>query len=387
VPVHHCQQWWLNKEYDSAVSSRHPLEVNATTIVLVETKGRTWVTEEGEVKCKGEKFDYEGKHYEDLVISHQLAITLVEDTALINPDGMLVTNQEEIILACQASENSCATDQATCLWDTPTEQEKCLYFKSRRTKGTVVTTEASDSTYMSTDGSMVRLLLKEEPIAACGRLVTGTNYPTLFLAKPQDNPSIGRRLNPLDATIYTYINNQDDNLYHSSKGGKLEESAIIRAEFCHRSQQQRLTAYASLAAEQRTQIDRQTASLGGGKFVTASGEAWFVYECKALVVKAREVKKCMTAQPIILDTKQYKEYLALQTGPTNQINDAKLIETLRKNASLFLEPQTRVITTVGTEIPYGGPFQPIYQNLNGRWIATSPFLQLATTPVDVVELT
>jgi uncharacterized membrane protein len=22
VPVHHCQQWWLNKEYNSAVSSR-----------------------------------------------------------------------------------------------------------------------------------------------------------------------------------------------------------------------------------------------------------------------------------------------------------------------------------------------------------------------------
>jgi hypothetical protein len=219
VPVHHCQQYLLNKEYISQVASRHPLRVNATRIVLVETKGRTWVTEEGEVKCKGEKFDYEGKHYEDLVISHQFAITLVEDTALINPDSTLITNQEEIILACQASENACATNQATYIWDTPTEQEKCLYFESRRTKGTVVTTETGDSTYMSTDGSMVRLLLKEEPIAACGRLVTGTNYPNLFLAKPQDNPSIYRRLHPQDATVYTYINNQEDYLYHSSKGG------------------------------------------------------------------------------------------------------------------------------------------------------------------------
>jgi hypothetical protein len=118
------------------------------------TKGRTWVTEEGEVKCKGEKFDYEGKHYEDLVISHQLAITLVEDTALINPDETLITNQEEIILDCKVSENACATSQATYIWDTPTEQEKCLYFESRRTKGTVVTSETGDSTYMSTDGSM-----------------------------------------------------------------------------------------------------------------------------------------------------------------------------------------------------------------------------------------
>jgi hypothetical protein len=104
-------------------------------------------------------------------------------------------------------------------------------------------------------------------------------------------------------------------------------------------------------------------------------------------VKARELKKCMTAQPIILDTKQYTEYLAIRTGPTNLINNAELIETLRQNASLFEEPQTRVITTVGTEIPCGGPFQPIYRNLNGRWIATSHVLQIATTPVDVVELT
>jgi hypothetical protein len=96
---------------------------------------------------------------------------------------------------------------------------------------------------MSRDGSMVWLLLKEEPIAACGRLVTGTNYPTLFLAKPQDNPSIGCRHNHMDATIYTYVNTQDEYLYHSTKGGKLEERAIIRAEFCHRSQQQKLTAY------------------------------------------------------------------------------------------------------------------------------------------------
>jgi hypothetical protein len=137
-----CQQWWMDKEYNSAVSSKHPLMVNATTIILVETLGRTWVTETGKVKCKGEKFNYTNKHYEDLVINHQIAITLVQDTALIYLDRTLITHQEEILLACQASENSCATDRATYLWDTPTEQEKCLYLKSRRTKGTVVTTAA-----------------------------------------------------------------------------------------------------------------------------------------------------------------------------------------------------------------------------------------------------
>jgi hypothetical protein len=121
-----------------------------------------------------------------------------------------------------------------------------------------------------------------------------------------------------------------------------------------------------LAAEQRTQIDGQTASLGGCRFVTASGEAWFTYSCKALVVMAREVNKCMTALPITLSTKQYTEYLAIRRGPDNLITDARLIETLRRNALLFVEPQTRVLTTIGTEIPCGGPFQPIYRNLNGR---------------------
>jgi hypothetical protein len=79
--------------------------------------------------------------------------------------------------------------------------------------------------------------------------------------------------------------------------------------------------------------------------------------------------------------------LAIRRGPDNIISDARLIETLHRNASLFVEPQTRVLTTIRTEIPCGGPFQPIYINLNGRWIKTSPTLQIATTPVDGVELT
>jgi hypothetical protein len=85
-----------------------------------------------------------------------------------------------------------------------------------------------------------------------------------------------------------------------------------------------------------------------------------------LVVKAGEVGRFMTALPIILGAKEYKIYLAARTGSTNLINNDELIETLRKNASLFVEPKTCMITTVGTEIPCGGPFQPKYRNLNGR---------------------
>jgi hypothetical protein len=94
----------------------------------------------------------------------------------------------------------------------------------------------------------------------------------------------------------------------------------------------------------------------------------------------------MTALPITLGAKEYRKYLAARTRSTNQISD-DLIETLRLNASLFVEPKTRMLTTVGTEIPCGGPFQPRYKNLNGRWIKTSPTLQLTKTPVHVAELT
>jgi hypothetical protein len=79
--------------------------------------------------------------------------------------------------------------------------------------------------------------------------------------------------------------------------------------------------------------------------------------------------------------------LAIRRGPENAITDAGFIEALRRNASLFLEPQTRVLTKTGTEIPCGGSSQPIYRNLNGRWIMTSPILHIATIPVDGVELT
>jgi hypothetical protein len=79
--------------------------------------------------------------------------------------------------------------------------------------------------------------------------------------------------------------------------------------------------------------------------------------CKAMVAKAREVGRCMTALPITLDAKEYRAYLAARTGSTNLI-DNELIETLQMNASLFVEPKTRMLTAVGTKIPCGGPFQP-----------------------------
>jgi hypothetical protein len=64
----------------------------------------------------------------------------------------------------------------------------------------------------------------------------------------------------------------------------------------------------------------------------------------------------MTTLPIILGAKVYKTYLAARTGSTDLINDNKLIEILRRNASLFVEPKTRMLTNVSTEIPCGGPF-------------------------------
>jgi hypothetical protein len=108
--------------------------------------------------------------------------------------------------------------------------------------------------------------------------------------------------------------------------------------------------------------------------------------CKAMVAKAREVGRCMTALPITLGAKEYRTYLTAQTGSTYIINN-DLIETLQLNASQFVELKTQMLTTVGTEIPCGGPFQPRYKNLNGRWIKTSPTLQLAATPINVAEST
>jgi hypothetical protein len=110
-----------------------------------------------------------------------------------------------------------------------------------------------------------------------------------------------------------------------------------------------------------------------------------VYMCKAMVARAREVGRCMTALPITLGAKEYRTYLAAQTRLTNLIND-DLIETLHLNASLSVEPKTRMLTTVGTEIPCGGPFLPKYKNLNSPWIETSPTLQLTTTPLNVAGL-
>jgi hypothetical protein len=73
----------------------------------------------------------------------------------------------------------------------------------------------------------------------------------------------------------------------------------------------------------------------------------------------------------------------VRTRNINTIND-KILETMHQNATHFVEPKTRMLTTVGTEIPCGGPFQPLYKNINGRWIETSSTLQLAKTPLELL---
>jgi hypothetical protein len=55
--------------------------------------------------------------------------------------------------------------------------------------------------------------------------------------------------------------------------------------------------------------------------VTTSGEAWYVYMCKAMVARARDVGRCMTALPITLGAKEYRTYLAARTRSTNPITD------------------------------------------------------------------
>jgi hypothetical protein len=66
----------------------------------------------------------------------------------------------------------------------------------------------------------------------------------------------------------------------------------------------------------------------------------------------------MTALPIILDTKQYTEYLAIRTGPTNLINDAELISFTSHVVTFFsrhpLDSSTGRLEVAHAQIAKGG---------------------------------
>jgi hypothetical protein len=301
-------------------------------------------------------------------------------------------HRSQSILPCLAGREACALSTGTWLWKRPSEKDSCPYYLARKVVGIQVEGMENDrrvETFLSTDGSMVRLM-KKPGIVACNHLLHPTNYENLFLTKALDEPLFQRRVHPGEMSIMTYVNIQDEFLYGVLTDYIKEEFRTLVWRSCQRDLERRAQAYASLAAEQRATLDGETTSLGNGWFATASGEAWYKYQCRETKVLATDLPICYSALPVILSTEDRKRYIhdrKIEAPPSStavaskEPTDAEILTGLP--TQFFVEPHTHRLTTVGIPTPCSINFAPLYRNNRGKWIMAMPELRLANRPRDV----
>jgi hypothetical protein len=152
---------------------------------------------------------------------------------------------------------------------------------------------------MSTDETMIRLLIKE-PITRCQGQLFATNYEKLFVTVDFTHLTFMRKLPSEEYSTLTYVNQQDSWLTGKLSDAIITEHRSIKKQDCMSATQRKAINYEAMAAEQRVVTDGETASLGNGVFVQAAGDAWYRYKCKEILVFATTEQKCYASLTVQL---------------------------------------------------------------------------------------
>lgn len=362
-----CRQMVHNQVYpfqgkDIGLNEECRRDVGCTTYVHQEVVGSTYHSG-GEVKCWGEGYRINEEMLYNMVVTIDLKIIITPELFAEQEDTMTAL-YERGTLPCPPSTMGCTTNTATYIWKPL--NDSCPLAVTRVTKGYEMQEEGGKTVFISTDNSLVRLILTE-PVAiyGCSTLVRATNYPDFFVTELKDPPTFQRAISSHAVSLVSYVKNRDDFLYHHMLD-KLEQefNHVLGADCRLRLRQQQLQFWL-----QHRDPGLTTWILGNGTFATAAGEVLYHYRCAPLQVRAvQRDDKCYQALPVeVLDTAKHHQ------------------------RRWFLEPLTHRLTLEGIVVPCSKQFAAKYRNINGDWIQAAPDLFRATAPfllgIDAVKET
>ena len=359
VPLETCRQMVVNQVYNFRgqnygldVSCRR--NVGCTTFIHQEVVGSTY-SDGGELKCHGGEFrSEEAGLLSNMIVTIDLKIEINPELFAENEHGM-VAMYESGHLPCGSQAAGCVTSKATYVWSPL--NDSCPLAVTRVTQGYEVQDPEGQQVFISTDNSLVRLIILE-PVAVtgCTHLVHATNYPDFYVVDLQEPVKFQRPVSSHAVSLVSYVKNRDDFLYHHLLE-KLEQefNHVLGADCRLRMRQQQLQFWL-----QHKDPGLVTWILGNGSFATAAGEVLYHYRCTPVLVRAQpRGDKCYQALPV-----------EILNGTEDGFSAKKL----------FLEPLTHRLTTEGIVVPCSRQFIAKYRNLNGDWIQASPQLYRASAP-------
>ena len=208
------------------------------------------------------------------------------------------------------------------------------------------------SILMASDSSLIRVT-KTAPLSKCGRVLFSTNFPFLYVYPTSRPDQFSEKIHPSEVKIQTYVDNQDDFLYHHLTDQLEDQLQDVLAATCHQRSFFRSSSF-YLAREHPEFISFKYRN---GTFAHANGEVLYLYDCAPVLLQPVEMAQCFEQLPV-----------------------RNLNATAKDARPLFLEPLTRRITHADVPTPCSPQFPPKYRTISGQWIAATPQLTSSSTP-------
>ena len=317
---------------------------------------------------------------------------LPPEKPVVDEGKRIIVRRDEVMLHCYFSthkKGSCVTaEHGTFAWPQFTEQQMCPYFKLKEVSG-INLQELRDldgqtsggETFLSDDNNMIRLKKKGPQISGCGSAVLQpTEFPQLYLSADLKNKALNRQLDPREASAFLHATVSDLYIYEKTQDQLASAVLGLQRHQCRQERERNIRAYATRLARQKAVADGDTAHLGDGVFLTASGDLAYMYRCRPITVTAIAFPgQCYNALPVEL-SEQDQEYLAAITedirlrpqsnlgkdpdAPQEKETTPKAKDRLR----FFLEPRSHRLVPIAAPMACVPQFAPVYRNKHGRWI-------------------
>jgi hypothetical protein len=359
VSLQDCENLISKHRYTDPAGTEHPIDFNTVNLIKYEELGRTYVSDK-EVSCEGEDWKVGNILLSRMIVEIQIKIIVTEEKFLMNHEEV-VAHKDNVRTVCTQQDKGCVTPTATYIWGATSDY--CSLALTRISRGAEARNRDGDTVFMSTDGSLIRLL-KREAVMMCDRRVFRTNYPGIFMYPATEERLITRKVDPGEVSISTYVNNRDDFLYnHLKQEVEREFQSVIKADCREQSRQSKLQFWL-----QHSDPGLTTWFMGNGTFATTAGEVIYQYQCRPVHVRALNDQQCYRGLPV-------------------EMLPESIIDTRRVDIRpLFMEPLTHRLSHQAVVVPCSRTFVAKYQNAVGTWLMATPELHRSNDPLSPPDL-
>ena len=333
-----------------------------------------------EIECNGVRWfsKSKGRYVDDMVEWRSDTIELAQGTLLVDPiNGRLTDYQSQVRLpaSCGLQDGHCVTSQGTWRWNNlAAGMDLCRQHFLRRIEGTELLMQDGDDvkTIFVDDQKLIRLEIKKATWE-CGRLVHPTNYDQFFVTAVENEEYFAAKaLDGGDVDIVAFFKQQAGWVAGELQRTLEEFAQHLLGEMCEQEVSHQHQKFDLLAAQQQAVLAGGAIMINEGSFATPVGEAWKLYNCPAVTVRAVDSSDCHDVLPVQLP---HDWKTLLFPSPEGGITPAGI-----SHPAVYMEPHTHILTTKGAKIPCVSQFTQYYKNKEGRWITSMPSIVTVSAP-------